>query len=572
MMRPVPPFSSCDRRGDRLRRCAIAFATALMLHASGCGGEPDEADPWPGGGEGALPGGTASSADTTDDDPGPQESETSPDSSGGEQPPPAGTRAAGVTVQDIEVNQAVAIDLAVQRQPVAPADRVAPVIAGRPMLVRAAYSLGPDFLPRPLLGRLRLLQADDTQAVYEDERMVSGPPALSQLDGTFHWIVEAPDVTADVEYRVEILEVTDDPSDPGPTAAGYPEAGFEPLQPWADAMRLELVLVPFSCGGIGEVEVTEEDLADFEAYLFNTYPVQSLQLDVHEVVASPGCDVFDAAENILPSLRQQEGAPPWVYYGGLLPGDGGGYSIAIQDSDQMDFRRTFASHTWRWYGLTFDLFAHELGHNHGRDHTFEDAAYPHDNSGPCGARVRAGWGVVSGSMPNTGYSNDLELGLEWIDPHAQLIPPTDPTCDGLPNANEGSFNDFMSYAYPYWISGYTYAALADRVRLITGWRNAAAPGTTLRLVVSPEGELRRVDRQGAWAPGEGDELAWCGVGAQRGAVPMRKGRAVADDRRADGSMRAYEYETIEVALGVDDPWTWCDVDVRGRTVRLQRPG
>ncbi|MCH9680830.1 MAG: hypothetical protein K0V04_05295 [Deltaproteobacteria bacterium] len=534
------------------------------------------ADPFTGGADDALPGGTAgSSLDTSGDSsasgPG---SETSADSTGDDQPPPSGTRAAGVVVQAVEANQAVMIDLVVDRQPIAPPGRVAPVISGRPMLVRAMYSLEADFAPRVLQGRLWLHYADDTNAVYEDERMVSGPADPTQLDGTFGWVVDAQDVTPDVEYRVEILEVSESPGDPGPVTAGYPDAGFEPLTPWADTMNLEVMLVPFSCPGFGEVEITPEDLADFEAYLFNTYPVQQLQVEVHEVVDSPSCDEFDAAETILPALREQEGAAPWVYYGGLLPGDGGGYSIAIGDSDQMDFRRTFANHTWRWYGLTFDLFAHELGHNHGREHTFEDGQYPHDNFGPCGARAVAGWGVSPGLMPNTGYSNDLDLGLAWIDPHAQLVPPTDPTCDGLPNANEGSFNDFMSYAYPYWVSAYTYAALADRVQLISSWRNAAdegrRPGSTMRLVVSPEGQLHRVDRAGAWVAGPDDELAWCGAGDLRAAVPMRRGRAIADERRADGSLRAHHYETIEVALAADDPWMWCEVDVRGRAYRLDR--
>jgi hypothetical protein len=392
----------------------------------------------------------------------------------------------------------------------------------------------------------------------------------STLGGTFQWVVPADSVCAYAAYRVEVFEeeVTTTIGTAG--RASVPESGDTPLEAWGDPMVLDIVLVPFSCGG-EQVVITPEDLADFEAFLFNTYPVTELNLEVHDVVPSASCSEFDAAEYDLPALREAEGADPWVYYGGLLPGDGGGYSIAIQDSDQMSFRRTFANHTWRWYGLTFDLFAHELGHNHGRLHTFEDGGYPGDNAGFCGSISGYGWGVRSGRMPKTGFSNDIELGLEWIDPSAQLLPPTMAPCDGNANANENSFSDMMSYAYPYWVSAYSYAAYADRVRLISSWRGSAdqspPPGDLVRLVVDSDGRVHEVRHRDAFVPPEGATLTADCDGTD---VPVRVGTAVHDRRDADGEWIEDLYNTYTFAPPPGQSAQRCAVATEAGLVRPSR--
>ena len=229
-----------------------------------------------------------------------------------------------------------------------------------------------------------------------------------------------------------------------------------------------------------------------------------------------------------------------------MPGNGGGYSISIDGGDQMDYRRTFANHAWRDYGLTFDLFAHELAHNHGRPHSFEDPSYPDDNGGSCGAISTYGWGPRPSLMPSSGYSNDLDLGLDWFDPHEQLLAPTDDDCGGLPDGNRWNFNDMTSYAYPYWVSAYTYAAGAERIRLISTWENAdgPGPGRTLRLVLGPEGDIHRSERAGARAVTRAG--AWASCGGVR--LPVRTGTGVRDVRDADGRLRSYTYETFELPL------------------------
>lgn len=536
----------------------------LGASASGCG----DTDP-----DGVESGGTAGSSTGDGTDSATPSDSVGPDSDGGastdapgetggsagsdggdDGPPPMGVLAAGIAIGDVELNQGVGIGIARAGAWIEADARVAPVIGGRPALIRAAYTLAPDFEPRPVEGRLWLRDAAGGNTVLTDERMIAGPSDWSTFDGTFQWIVEPDALAADTEVRIELLEPGLEEGEPSgdTTGAALPADGFAPLEAWGDPMRIELVVVPFTCDGTPDLDLSPEALADFEAYVFNTYAVQELDFVLHDPVHSTSCSEFDAAEYDLPALREAEQADPWVYYGGLLPGGGGGYSIAIQGGDQMDYRRTFASHDWRDYGLTFDLFAHELAHNHGRDHSFEDPEYPGDNGGSCGAIGTWGWGPRSAAMPSSGYSNDVDLGLDWFDPSTQLLAPTDANCSGLPEGNRWNFNDITSYAYPYWVSAYTYAATAERIRLLSSWRAAGASvgeGTTLRLVVGPEGDLHRSAHAGARAVAHANAWARCEGGVR---LPVRVGKAVRDIQR-EGRLSSFPYISYELPLRPEDP-------------------
>lgn len=534
----------------------------VVLFACGDDGGSATTDPWQPT-EGALPSGSPTDGNESDTDtpPGGTAGDDDDDatddgldsSDDGSEPPPTGVLAGDIAIDTVEVNQGVGIEIARTGEILPTNSRVAPVIGGRPALVRASYQLAPSFTPRQIVGRLWLVNGPEAHDVYTEQRMVSGGPDWGDIDGTFHWFVAPEDLTADTEFRVQFLEV-DEMGEPSGDTSGseLPAGAFAPLDAWGDRMVLEVMLVPMSCSGWPELDLSAQNIADFEAFLFNTYPVQELELTVHEPVFSNSCDAFYAAEDELPALRQSEGADPWVYYGGILPGNGGGYSIAIQGSDQMDYRRTFANHTWRDYGLTFDLFAHELGHNHGRDHTFEDGSYPGNNGGSCGSISTYGWGPRSGLMPSSSFSNDKDIGISWFDPHDTLLWPTDSSCGGLPEGNRWNFNDMMSYQYPYWVSAYTYAAAADRVRLISSWSNGNAPegepGHTRRLVLGPEGDVHRFDHPGVITVEEPETWAICDGPEGELRVPVRHGSALRELRGDEGELRSFTYETYELPV------------------------
>lgn len=539
------------------RGLPIVLAGSLGLWACGDdGSEPGSGDDTAGSDNGGFdtetpPGGTAA------DDSGGTGPGGGTEGSDGGSPPPMGALAGDIFIDEVEVNQGVGITIATGGAVAPTTDRVAPVIGGRAALVRASYTLGPDFDPRPIVGRL-WLRDGETNEVYTDERMVTGLPDWSTIDGSFSWRVAPEHITGPTEFRVQWLETDPDTTPTGDTSgAQLPADGFAPLDAWGDRMVLDLMVVPFTCTNVPDLDLNANDLADFEAFIFNTYPVQQLRMTVRDSVHSNSCDEFEAAEQILPDLRAADGAAPGVYYGGLMPGNGGGYSIAVQGGDQMAYRRTFASHTWRDFGLTFDLFAHELGHNHGREHSFEDPSFPGDSSGGCGAIDTYGWGPRSALMPSSGWGNDLDLGLSWFDPNDTLLWPTDGSCAGLPEGNRWNFNDIMSYQYPFWVSAHTYAAAANRVALISTWDGAdvAPPAVPIMtLVLGPEGSVHRFATTGADVPPPADAASWALCRDDEGSIriPVRHSTSRSERPTAEG-LRSEHFQRYELRVpsGVD---------------------
>jgi hypothetical protein len=387
---------------------------------------------------------------------------------------PSRLRAGGIRITSVIANQAVDCPLAVDRKALAPESRSVPLISNREMLIRIDYRLDQDFKPRNIEGILTLTQKNGTTHPYSNVRKVETQAAINLFGGTFQWLIEASHIQPGTSYDIVLYEDQEATSTQGdPAEARFPGEGEAALGVWSEPMVLDLVLVPFTCdNGTRKVDLSEKNLTEFKDYIYSNFPIHQLNLQVHKEMASATCSEFDAAEHDLPALRLAEKAPPYVYYGGLLPGGGAGYSVNIEGSDQKSFRRTFASHVWRNWGLSPDLWAHELGHNHGRPHSFEDPSYPVKNSDRCGLRREIGFGIRSTQISQTIYSNDRDIGLPWIDPSQQFLAPTraDPCYFG-PSGNKGNFNDIMSYAYPFWVSAYTYKALAERIRLIASWKS-----------------------------------------------------------------------------------------------------
>ncbi|MEM7156275.1 MAG: hypothetical protein AAF799_25705 [Myxococcota bacterium] len=382
--------------------------------------------------------------------------------------------AAGIYIKDVSVNQGVEIHLVRDREFVPEPDRNAPVIGRRPALIRGFWELDADFEPREIEARLVVNYADGTVRAFTDTRMIDRESNPNTFPGGFFWDVQGEDFTGDFSYHIELIEVDDVDRGPAPQAR-LPEQGQEAMKGVTRRMLLDLVIVP-TCGRPA-LAPWEQDI--FTAYLYNTYPINELQLTFHEPV-SGGCDEVEAAYTTMPNLRLAEGAPPWRYYGGLVLGGCGGIAQygAGGWAEAMDAPRVFGLCDWRGNFPTVGLFAHELGHVHGRDHTFGAFDWPYD---PCGVRPEVGFGLMPGQMPSDSWgSASVEM--------QQLIPPSDAGC------TTSSWNDFMSYAYPYWVSDHTYLGMAEIVWLTSGWAddqgaNAPLPGLTLRGAVREDGTV-----------------------------------------------------------------------------------
>ncbi len=196
-----------------------SFLLGLIIALAGCEGDGEG-----GGGEGETEGsrgvdsgaegpgspeeGSGGSSGTPPDNSGGSSTSADDDDSTGTGDPilPTGDLAPGIAVGRVVANQAVDIDLMVDGQVTSDADRVAPLISGRPLLVRAEYVLDSEFSARTIIGRLRMEHGDGTVSTFDDPRAIQGPGSLSTLGGTFHWVVRPEDVRGDTSFRIELLE------------------------------------------------------------------------------------------------------------------------------------------------------------------------------------------------------------------------------------------------------------------------------------------------------------------------------------------------------------------------------
>lgn len=395
--------------------------------------------------------------------------------------------ATGIAIDALSINQGVEIQVLRGGEFLSESERVAPLIGGRPALIRAFWQFEDDFEPRELEGRLVVTYGDGTIRTFKDRRMVDRPANPHSFPGGFMWGLVEEDFAGDADIHVEIYETDGVERGPAP-GARIPAEGEYALRGITRRMLLDLVVVP-TCDRPA-FEDWEREI--FSAYLYNTFPINELAITFHEPI-SGGCGEYDAAYTAMPDLRYAENAPPWRYYGGLSLGECGGVAQYGDGSWawERDAPRSFGLCDWRVTFPTVDLFAHELGHVHARDHTFEDYDYPYDG---CGARPDVGFGVRPGDMPSSSWGSASV-------PMQQLIPKSYSGCTAA------SWNDFMSYAYPYWVSDYTYRKTAEMIWETSGWADQdeplePSPGFTLRGVRDPGGEIHWGRTRGFTGPAD----------------------------------------------------------------------
>lgn len=250
----------------------------------------------------------------------------------------------------------------------------------------------------------------------------------------------------------------------------------------SSAMAVKAVPIEYHCtnGGNDTTPIGPYDyLID---YTFRTYPVPAITLSTHSVVRYVGpCNTsgvplpwsnsdpnnFSTWENMLDavtSVWQAEGSPN-IYYYGLLHLDCGGSCVAgigwIGLQAAVGFDGFGAAHS----GAS-DTHAHEVGHNHGRNH-----------APGCGAGGAVAFPYLDGNGRATiGNAAHPNYGFDL---NSQQIYRYDDTFD------------IMSYCDPVWVSDFTYeawwqydnvtlaarstTALGDRSFLISG---SIDPGTS----------------------------------------------------------------------------------------------
>lgn len=467
-----------------LATAARIGAVVATVAGSACGAGPDAAA---GGAESTSTGGSASTASGRDAaEPAAPTGEPSDtdetadaddaDSTGGAEPLPRQRWAEGLDIAEVTANQGVTVALA-QAGAWLPAP-TAPLISGRETLVQATWRARPDWASRAIEARLTV--ANDSVAVLSDTRIVGTEPSTLHLDHSFSWSLRADQVTPQTRLMVEFLEV-DGPertvdAPPRVPLAGPATVGFA----WGPA-EIHVRIVPIahqfgdSCTDVPAL--TASDLAIFGELLHLRNPTQRVDIELRApLVWTESLDSYASVLDALAQLRFDDGAPPDLYYYGLVHHcvRTGGATIAIPEFPTPDnaWTRTGIG-PWREdAAVSASTFVHEMGHSQGRDHVAcSGAEYNPDRAYPYADGKIGVWGLaIPLPRPN------LPLSLRQYDPATTF--------------------DHMGYCTgSHWISDYGWALVDPFVREISGWASAhARPDPTSRLLIG----TRQAGRPDRW--------------------------------------------------------------------------
>ncbi|MFV8754212.1 hypothetical protein ACNOYE_27020 [Nannocystaceae bacterium ST9] len=402
------------------------------------------------------------------------ESSSAGDESESETGPIPESLAHDIDISLVEINQGVATPIAIEGEWIGPADRNAQIVANRDSLLRAHWTLAPEFEPREILGRLTIEPPAGEPIVRDQIADISADSYPGDLSRTFTWDLVADAMLPGTKFSVSLWEVD-------PSFAALPPPELPPISPrdgttaaigiQPELMAIKVVIVPITANW-ADCQTTvpiDEVLTNFHDMLMMKNPTQTVELSVREqglVYDAPLVGFWD----ILPDIQQariDDAAPANVYYYGIVDActpdlDGaGGMSWDIVSAEKTaDFQRVSAGlyldYDQQWNA---DTFVHELGHLQGLAHVYcpgqnsagPDPAYPYEDG------VIGVWG----------------FGIRDF----QLRSPT-------------SAHDYMSYCYEgNWTSDWTWAKNFARIATLTSWDSedaAPEPSGILLIGVLPD--------------------------------------------------------------------------------------
>ena len=326
-----------------------------------------------------------------------------------------------------------------------------PVVAGRDAMVRVFLDPGELDAPRELEGKLTLFEGGSFSTGVEASVSLAGESDPTDLGTTLNFEVPGDAITPDTSWMVSVYDPALAPgeADRSLTAgAEWPDDGSSAALGAVDnggLLRIFIIPIEYDGDGSGRLpDTSDEQIATFEQYFYKEYPVVRVEFEVGEPYAWNGTvdnygGGWDTLLGTVSNLRDDYGVDDDVYIYGLFdPAEssaayGGGVAglsnMAMSASDAGS-RASIGVGFPDWAPETM---IHEVGHAHGRSH-----------SPGCGA---------AGEDPS--YPNDEGL-IDWrgYDLFSGALKETD------------SYYDFMSYCSPYWVSGFTYEALATRIQQV----------------------------------------------------------------------------------------------------------
>lgn len=341
--------------------------------------------------------------------------------------------ARGVTITEVSFYQGIKSRV---MQNGSAANPRSPIVANRPALVRVFTSVSSPS-GAPITARLTVGSNPPIE--------VSGQAtSSSEEDGgsTFNFDVPAAQIQKGGGFRIELLEpvATSMPN----AGARYPADGQAPLSARA-GHPVKVTLIPVRWGADGSNRVPDTSAGTVALYrdqLMKWYPASEAIVTVgaainwNQSVSPSSVNGWGALLDEISNRRSNANVDLDEFYFGIFDPAasfgafcGGGCIAGLGNIGDPQSDYTHASIGLGFGGQsTAEILAHEIGHNHGRNHS------------PCGG--------ADGADPGYPNSNgDIgEWGFDILT--SQLYPPN-------------GFKDFMGYCQPQWISYYTYNEMLD---------------------------------------------------------------------------------------------------------------
>lgn len=350
-----------------------------------------------------------------------------------------------IAITRVSMYQAVEFDLFSEGQMVPASERRVDVIAGRAAMMRVFVTPTESFSARTLSARIFVEnEAEDIQ-VFHHKKNVSGASDQSNLDSTFNVDIPAELLKASTKFWVELVECDALPDGEVRTVRVPTLPGENGEFAARETGIIQLVFVPITHDG-RTPEVSEATLAEYAREVERMYPTTGVEWSLREPIASnqSGVEIDLAITlDLVTAQRDQDVAPEETYYYGIIDPASSfnsycSFSCTTGVGWVTDVGSPWAASHRVAVGIGFGTdgvatFAHELGHNHGRDHA------------PCNVSGDAGYPYAGGSIGVWGY--DL-VARELKDP--------------------AEYADFMGYCNSNWVSDYSYNAYTERIASVNG--------------------------------------------------------------------------------------------------------